>query len=37
MLQKHVILVNNLYEITNYFKKNLFEYDVIIGMGAGLV
>ena len=32
-----VIIVKNLIELTNYFKKNLISDEIIIGMGAGLI
>ena len=32
-----VIIVNNQKELSNYFKKNLFSDEIIIGMGAGSV
>ena len=32
-----VIIVNNQKELSNYFKKNLFSDEIIIGMGAGSI
>ena len=32
-----VILVKSHYEISNYFKKNLFSDEIVIGMGAGSI
>ena len=32
-----VILVNSQKELANYFKKNLINDEIIIGMGAGLI
>ena len=32
-----VIIVNSQKELSNYFKKNLFSDEIIIGMGAGSV
>ena len=32
-----VIIVKNLTELNNYFKKNLISNEIIIGMGAGLI
>ena len=32
-----VVLVKNFSELVNYFKKNLINNEIIIGMGAGLI
>ena len=32
-----VIIVKDEIELSNYFKKNLIENEIIIGMGAGLI
>ena len=32
-----VIIVENQYQLVNYFKKNLISDEIVIGMGAGLI
>ena len=32
-----VVIVKNEIELRNFFKKNLFSNEIIIGMGAGLI